>query len=212
MIDTELVQHRGLQIVDVDRVADRVPADRVGLAVGISTAYSTACHEERKGVWMMIATGHARIADAVFSQWRPAKFAAANDQCFVEQPSLLQVLDQSGDRLVDHLGVVFELHIQFVMVIPGGKDDVDEPYATFDHASGKKAIGRKRLELVAAANISRTHFWLGTTDTVVFERLFCLARKVGQFRSFGLHAKRQFIVGNAAGQSRDHAPVRSAAG
>jgi len=137
MVDTKLVQHRSLQIIDVDRVADRIPADLVGLAVSVATTHSAAGHEHRKGTRMVIAAGHTRPTYAVFSQWGSAKFATADNQRFVEQPSLLQVVDQRPDWLINHRGVVFEALVQATVVIPGGKDNIDKSNAAFHHTAGQ---------------------------------------------------------------------------
>lgn len=61
VIQAAQVQDRGLQIVDVDRIASDAPCDFVGLADDLSAANSPARHPYAKSVWMMIASRHLRV-------------------------------------------------------------------------------------------------------------------------------------------------------
>ena len=81
---------------------------------------------------------------------RAAELATPHNQRVVEQPALLQVLDEGGDWLVDGSRIVLQLGIEVAVVIPGSVYDIDESHAAFHHASGHQAIAGKVLEGFAA--------------------------------------------------------------
>src|SRR6185312_1651714 len=55
VVEAELMQDSGVQIVDVDRVLDDGPADVVGLAIGEAPLKAAAGHPDAEGERMMIA-------------------------------------------------------------------------------------------------------------------------------------------------------------
>ena len=168
VVDAELLEHGGLQVIDVDGVADRLPADFVGFAVCVTASETTAGEEHREGGRVVVASCDSTASRTIFSQRGTAEFTADDDHRFVEQAALLEVVDQCCNRLINHRGVVGEVASHVAVVIPRGKDNVDEPDAAFDHTSGQQAIGGKRTVLVADASTFGSYFWLGTVDAVVF--------------------------------------------
>ena len=94
-VEAELVQHGGVQVGDVVPVFDGVEAEFVGRAVDDAPLDAAAGQRDREAVGMMVA------AVGRLGAGRAAEFGAEDDERFVEQAALLQVVDQAGDRLVD---------------------------------------------------------------------------------------------------------------
>ena len=74
VVDAHQVKNRGVNVVDVEAVFDRVQADFVGLADGLAAFDAAAGHPHRKAVRIMVA------AVAFFGHRRAAEFAAPDDQ------------------------------------------------------------------------------------------------------------------------------------
>ena len=70
-----------------------------------------------------------------------------DDQRFVQQAALLEVLDQGGDRLIGHARVERQLAIDVFVVIPRGVENVDEPHAALDQAAGEQAVGGESRDI-----------------------------------------------------------------
>ena len=56
MVYTEGVEDGGVEIVDVDGVADNVVAELVGFTVYDAAFHSTAGHPDGEATWMVIAS------------------------------------------------------------------------------------------------------------------------------------------------------------
>src|SRR5690606_27714301 len=123
-------------------------------AMDVPTLDAAASHPQGEGAWVMVATRHGFEAGAVFAEGGAAKFTAPDDEGGVEQAALLEILEQGGDRLVDHAAVVGELGVEVAVVIPGGVDDVHEAHAALDHAPGLQAVARKDAVVADAAEVA----------------------------------------------------------
>src|SRR6185436_13197063 len=102
-VQSELVEHRRVEVGDVVAVLRRVEADLVRRAVH-DAALHAAAREPRAEAERMVVP-----AVAALSAGRPSELRAPDDEGVVEQPAALQVLEQARDRLVDlraHAGVV----------------------------------------------------------------------------------------------------------
>src|SRR5262245_31686969 len=100
VIEAEQLQDGRVQVVDVDRLLDDVPANLVGLAQDGAALYSPTGHPDCEREGMMIAAGDLGIAGTVLSQRRAAELRQPQHQRRVKQPACLQILDQGGDWLV----------------------------------------------------------------------------------------------------------------
>ena len=114
-------------------------------------------------------------AAAIFAQRRAAELAGPDHQRFVEQPALLQILDQRGDRLVGHLGVEGQLDVEIRVMVPRGVNDVHEPHAALDHPPRQQAVGGERAELPRPAAAVGLDVGLLAIDAVHVERRLRLA-------------------------------------
>ncbi len=95
VIDAELVQDRGVQIVKMDLVLDRVVPVLIGFSVRHPATNAASGHPHRKSVRIVVAT------ISVFGCRSASEFSAPDNQGFFKQSSRLEILEQSGDGFVD---------------------------------------------------------------------------------------------------------------
>ena len=112
MVKAELVQQRGVEVVEIDRITDDAPADLVGLAVGEAAFEAAARGEHGEGERMMIAACRIRIAASVFAERRATKLAAEDDHGVIQQAALFEIGQKRCDGLIRHAGVVGELVVE----------------------------------------------------------------------------------------------------
>ena len=89
VIDSEQMQDGGVKIVDVQTILDGMQTDFVRATDDSPTFHTAACHPHGKSVGIVVATV------PFFAHWRPTKFAAPNDERFVEQSALLEIAEQN---------------------------------------------------------------------------------------------------------------------
>src|SRR6187200_1482541 len=99
MVETQKMQNRGLQIVNVGFVLHDAEAQFVRLTVAIATAGAAASHPHCETIGIVITPQHISLAGAPFAERRSPELTAPDNQRRVEQPALLQILDQRGNRL-----------------------------------------------------------------------------------------------------------------
>ena len=177
MIQTELVQDRGLEVVDGNGIFRGEPADLVGCSVAVTAFEATARHQHGEGLGMVVTSGVGEPSRTVFPQRGAAEFRTPDDKGGVEQSPLFQILDERGDRLIDRPGIVGEVLVELGMLVPARVDDVDETHPALDHAAGEKTVPCERVvgaqpRKGAAEVIARR---LGTIDSIHRERLLRLA-------------------------------------
>ena len=102
VVEAEQVQDRRVQVVDVDLVLDRLEAELVGRAVrrGRPSRRRRPATRVKPVVVVVAAVDLAGVRAGVrqLDRRRAAELAAPDDQRVVEQPALLQVGEQRGDR------------------------------------------------------------------------------------------------------------------
>ena len=101
MLDAELMEHGGMEIVDGGDIFDGGVAEFVGGAVDHAAADSAACHPDRHGFVMVIAAialGHGSAAE----------FACPDDEGIFEHPALFEVGDESHASTIDFFGFQFD--------------------------------------------------------------------------------------------------------
>src|SRR5262249_16466207 len=85
VVETEQVQDRRLQGVDVDGVFGGVEAQFVGGAVGLAGLHAGAGHEHGVAVWVVVAAEVGAGGGAALAERRAAELAAPDHQRRVEQ-------------------------------------------------------------------------------------------------------------------------------
>ena len=98
MIDAQLVQNRGVQVADVDRIAQDVVAVIVGFPVLDSRSNSAAGEPSCKAATVMVSSVIV-LRQFPLRVDGATEFAAADNQCVVQHSSLLKVFDKSPRRV-----------------------------------------------------------------------------------------------------------------
>ena len=113
VIEAELVKDRGVEIVDVNFVFNRVEAEVIGLAM-VHAAFDSASGEPHgEGIGMVVPTIGSALGHGSASE-----FSAEDDEGVFEHAALLEVFDQGGAGLVDILAVLFEPANESAMLVP----------------------------------------------------------------------------------------------
>src|SRR5438034_1029711 len=92
-IQTHEVESRGVDVGDVVAILDGVESYLVRGTVNDTAFDAAACHPGAESLRVVIASRLLRARS-------PAKLRAPDHQRILQQTTLLQVLNQSGDRLV----------------------------------------------------------------------------------------------------------------
>src|SRR6266581_6344724 len=125
VVQAEQVEDRRVEIIHVDRVGDDVPADLIRFTDDLPAFDATARQPNTERERMMVPPGHiAAKARAVIAERCAAELRAAHDERALEQPALLEVVQQRGDRLIDHPAIEQQIAIERVVVVPGGMVNV----------------------------------------------------------------------------------------
>ena len=140
MVDPQQVQDRGVQVEDLDRVLDDVVGEVVGLAQGHARLDAAAGHPDREAARVVVAAV-VRGGELALRVDRAAELAAPDDQRVVEQPALLQVLDQRGRGLVGVVALAADLVRQVAVLVPAHVVELDEAHAALGQAAGQQAVG-----------------------------------------------------------------------
>ena len=139
VLDPQQVQDRGVEVVDLDRVLDDVVGEVVGLAVDEARLDAAAGQPDREAARVMVAAV-IRGGELALRVDRPAELAAPDDQRVVEQPALLEVLDECGGGLVGVVALRADLVGQVAVLVPAHVIELDEPDAALGQAAGEQAI------------------------------------------------------------------------
>src|ERR1700683_2528665 len=113
VVDPEQVQDRGVQIVHRADAVLGVNAELVGRAMHRAPLDAAPREPDAESFRMMIA------AIAPCGVRRAAELAGPEDERLVEQAALLEVLDETGDRLIGVAGVLLMPRFQVAVLVPG---------------------------------------------------------------------------------------------
>ena len=69
------------------------------------------------------------------------ELTSPNDECIVEEPSLLEIFDQGSGRLVGISALEFDRVGQSAVVVPAHMEKLDEPNIALGQSTGQEAIG-----------------------------------------------------------------------
>src|SRR5436305_5757149 len=98
MIETQQREDARMQVVQVDPVLDGAQPEIVRGPDHLAALDAAAGHPNRKPVRIVVAA--VRAAGAAIGYGAPAKFAAPDYQCAIEQAARLEIREQRGDALV----------------------------------------------------------------------------------------------------------------
>lgn len=180
VVEAELVEDGGVEIMNTDRIFNDFVAEVVGGAVG-GTALDTAAGDPTgERLHVMVAAG---VGIAGFLSGRRAtELAAPYDECGIEQADLFEVTQQRGDRFVSSTAGGQVVIRQVCVAIPGlfFEEDLHVAHAAFDEAASEQATSREGIGFFFA-------------DAVHGECAWFFAREINRVACRELHARRKTV-------------------
>ncbi len=101
VVESQAMQHRGVQVVDVHRFLLGFETEFIGRAVNVSATYSTARHPHREPMVIVVAAVHLACVCSLFRQFDhrgPAELTAPQHQRFIQKTALFEISQQRTDR------------------------------------------------------------------------------------------------------------------
>ena len=188
VVEAKLMQDRGLQVMDVNRILRDTKSQLVGLSVVEAPLHSAAGHPHGEAVRVVVSTENLPFRCAAFTEWGATELSSPDDQRLVEETALLQVLDQGGDGLVHRSALVRQSISQTgrcpgSMVVPAPVEELHEANPLLDQSTGEQAV-------VGEAGSSGF-------GPVVLHDMLRLFRDVHDLRDGCLHPVRQLVLRDA---------------
>jgi hypothetical protein len=100
MIDAQLMQDCGLDVMHMNWIFDGSEAEFIGLSERLPAANPTSSHPHGECLWVVVAAQLASQGYTCFNHGRSSELAAPYDQRLVQHASLFQIEDQSCTGLV----------------------------------------------------------------------------------------------------------------
>ena len=147
VIETQQLQHGGVEVANVDRVSDDVVGEIVGLTVDRATLGTAAGHPHREAARVMVAAVVV-FGEPALRVDRAAELAAPDDQRVVQHASLLEIFQQGVTRLIDVLALTGHTTGDIGVVVPVVVVDLNEAHAAFGQSTGHQRGVGKRARLL----------------------------------------------------------------
>ena len=161
VIKAEQVEHRGVEIMDGDFVLDGGETEFVGRAVDLASLHAAARQPAGEAVVIVIAAvdlAGVGSRSGKLDGRSPSKFAAPQDERFIEQPAFFQIAEQRADRFVALACQAAVIDLDVVVVVPRlalAVPKLDEANASFDEASGDQKLPRLNARSVSLLHVLR---------------------------------------------------------
>src|SRR5437660_6459120 len=157
----------------------------VSLTVNQAALEPAACDPGAEALAVVIAPG-LFDGSVVLSHRQTADFAAPMDNCSVEQAARFEIFHQSSRGLIGFAAAVGEVALNTLVVIPdlAVDEELHKPHATFDEPS----CDQTTRAIFASHRL---------VQSVKLPGRFAFAGNIERFLRRGLHARREFIAGDA---------------
>lgn len=176
VIESEQMQDRGVEVVDMDWVLDSVEPKVIGFAVDPAFFQSTAGHPNAEGSVVVVST-----IIATLDHRRASEFASPDHEGVFEQSESFEILDQGRTWPVGRCGIVLYAVGQIAVLVPDLMEQLHEANAPLKQSSSEQAVPCKAC-------------FLRILDPIEVESFFALGGKVHQLGCTGLQFRRQFIA------------------
>ena len=127
VIEAEQVQHRRIQVVNVNRIGNGIEAELIGLAVDVARLDASPCQPDAEAPVVVVATVISPLHHRC-----PAELPTPDDERLLEQPALFQIADERRARLVCVERILFDPGGQVSMLVPGLMKQLHETNAPFN--------------------------------------------------------------------------------
>lgn len=181
VLDAQQVEKSGLEIVHVNFVFDGIEANVVGCPVSDAGFDSSTRHPDGEGVGVVVAAPLFAISHLTLQEGRASEFSTPDHKGVIEEPSLFEILNESGGRLVGVAALVVEFGGERIVLVPTGMHQLDVAGAAFQETSGEKAVAGKGSRFLN----------LGAVEV---ESRFGFAGNVCQLGHAGLHAVGHLVL------------------
>ena len=128
MVDTEAVKYSGVEIVNVNRVANDVVAKIVRGSMNVSASSSTSGKPHREATSMMISTVVGFHAPLTIDG--SSELSAPDDQGILQHSSSLQIRDESCLGLIDVSTLFGNVGRDSSMLVPAAMVKLDKSNAS----------------------------------------------------------------------------------
>src|SRR5262249_41491918 len=156
--ETELVQHRRVQIGDVVAILDGMEPKRIGGPVHDAALDPAARQPHAETIGMVVASV------GTLGAGRSAKFRAPDHERLVEQSAPPYVLTRRADGLMDLSAQGTVPRLEAAVRIPGtgtpvaAMEDLDETHSALHQAPGRQAQLPERLRHPIVQTVEATGF------------------------------------------------------
>ena len=189
VVETEEMQHGGVEVVPAHRVDSGAVADLIALAVGGARLEPGTGHPDGEPGVVVIAP-LAHLVSGGLGEGGTAKLGGESDERIIEHAAAAQVLEQRGHGLVDTLRLAGMVTDHVLMAIPAGtrlaakrtaRVELNEANAALEQPARQDAVARETPRLLAL-------------EAVFVGNLPRLLRDVADAGNRDLHAGGEFVV------------------
>ena len=194
VIESEQVQHRGLQVVHVHRLLHGLEAELVGGAIHRAPLHAAAGHPDAEAMMVVVAAAAVgALAVGELHRWRAAELSPPEHERALEEPEADEIVEQRADRPVALLRQPPVVFFDLVVAVPRLPRAV--PYLHVADAPLHEPPGDQHLPAVHVV-------------AVAVEHVLRLARHVECVARLELHPPRELHRGQAGFELRIVRPPR----
>ena len=157
VIEAKEMQHRGVEVADMDRILDDVVGKFIRLAIDRARLRAATRHPHGEAARMVI-TSVIVLGELALRVNGAAKFTAPDDQRLVVQSARLQILHQSVASLVDVLALAGQTFGDVRVSVPVVQIDLHETHPALDQPpreQGRVGEGAGLLRLITVKLVGR---------------------------------------------------------
>lgn len=135
MVKAEEVQHGGVPVAEVDGVFDNVVGEVIGLAMNNAAFDATATHPDGVTAGVVVAS-IVFFGESALGINRATELAAPDDERFVEQAALFEVLNETVAGLIDVAALIGQPPGNVGVRVPIVVINLYKADAAFDESAG----------------------------------------------------------------------------
>ena len=140
VVDAQDVEHRGVQVAEVDRVLGDVVAEVVG-AAEFDAGLDAGAGEPDGEAAAVVVAAHVGVAQDALAKNSAAEFGEEHHERVFQQAALLQVFEECGGGLVDVAALVGQLAVDGDVLVPAAVEELHEADAALDEPAAEQAVG-----------------------------------------------------------------------
>ena len=146
VVDAQDVEHRGVEVAEVDRVFGDVVAEVVGAAVFDAGFHAGAGEPDGEAAAVVVAAA-VGVAERALAINGAAEFGEEHHERVFEQAALFEVVEQGGGGLVDVAALIGELAFDRDVLVPAAVEELDEADAALEQAAAHAGSWRRSCRL-----------------------------------------------------------------